>query len=439
MSERRERSLSWPLEPGVAPKIAELVAGLAAEVDAFAPGSGGTLILVELAGEANEEFLRLAERLAEAWQVRGLSSLVVDAHPAAPFTRDCFEDSPEGFTEILHYGLSPEAVVQQREGCAGQWIPAGGEWVLPLESPAEPAITLQRLSYMADRVLILADGGDAEGLLKAFRFHCHYLLKLEPAAETAAGLTLPADPPEVPEPSEPAPEPASEPAVAVHISESPPRSRRGRSALLLLLLIVPLGLYFMLGPGSERPVTPAEPADSLDSEFSPLPGRVELPYHGGAREEEVSTDQSSSGIEATPPPAAERTPDLTAAPPVEDRTAAPPAETFWATPETSRARAFTPRRRFESRQQWRSLGEYTGTFFIHVESYRDSALGAASAARRGFGQPGFQLRPTTVGDKIFHRLLVGPFLNLTAAAAVRDSLLDHTDEDYCTIVTGARE
>ena len=68
-----------------------------------------------------------------------------------------------------------------------------------------------------------------------------------------------------------------------------------------------------------------------------------------------------------------------------------------------------------------------------MESYRDSALGAASARRRGFSRAGFVLRPVRIADETRYRLCVGPFPDLEGAVAVRDSLLDQAGAAYCLV------
>jgi len=500
MSKRTERKMAWPLEPGVAPKINELVAGLAEEMDAVSPDSGGAILLIEMRAEDADEFLRLAERLAEAWKARDHSTLVVDAHPAEPFTGDCFEGSPEGLTEILHYGLSPEAASQHRDGCSGLWIPAGGKWNLPLESPDEPGLTLYRLAGLADRVLLLADAADSEGFLEAFRDRCHYRMTLVTPEEAEDLPPLPVGVPVVDEESgieeseveeaeeveeSPVPPTAPEDGSPRKLSTTPiatadyePRRSRRWLLLLLLIPILVLAWYFLLGPGSgEEPTTLAGDVADQDSGFSHLPPPTSLPYNGVPQEEEPArnADEAEAEVEKSGDDAASGggTPRLgqtvynggdsdqadTAADPAE--TAAGPRDADLPqddakreeprpveTPVTEAKRETSPpaatapaelRRRFESRSAWNRTLLHRGEFFVHVESYQDSILAVPTARARGFQGAGFELQPSDVRGKTYYRLLVGPFAELPMAAAYRDSLLDHTDENYCTIALGASE
>lgn len=499
MSKRTERKMAWPLEPGVAPKINELVAGLVDEMDAVAPDSGGAILLVEMRAEDGDEFLRLAERLAAAWKAQERSTLVVDAHPAEPFAGDCFEGSPEGLTEILHYGLSPEAAAQQRDGCSGLWIPAGGKWSLPLESPDEPGLTLYRLAGLADRVLLLADAADAEGFLEAFRDRCHYRMMLVSPEEAEDLPPLPVGEPVLAEESdaveeEAAPESPTAEATAPRgendegeapkgisvLNHDEPKRRRGRLLLLLILLpILAVAWYFALGPGGgDEPETLAAGPDDQDSGFSHLPAPANLPYNGVPDEETTDQPTTETGQEqvaadadvdaeeqtprlgetvypaeegandgdatesGTPAEMAEVTDDATddATPPVtEPREREPAAEPRPVEPRREETAAPSPRRRFESRAAWNRTLTHRGEFHVHVESYQDSLLGVQSARARGFQGAGFELSPSDVRGKTYYRLLVGPFAELPTAAAFRDSLLDHTDENYCTIAIGASE
>jgi len=449
MSECTIRKMAWPLEPGAAPKINELVAGLVDEFDDVRPGQGGQVILVELGMADAVEFLRLAERLTAAWEARGQDALVIDAHPAEPFTADCFENDPEGFTEILHYGLSPEAAVCHRDGCSGLWIPAGGKWSLPLESPDEPHLTLLRLADVAEKVLILADRDDAEGFLEAFRDSAHYRLILVPQDE-AADLS----PPSVGEPIG-APQVEAAPMVppeAETVDPSPARASRAartpvvvtgergaggrrRRLALLLLPILALAWYFALGPGrAPRDLEPAPGLAAGDSGFSHLPPPVELPYSGGGERPEPAREVEKPA--ADPAPAIDPGPSEERSPEPPARVDTESASEFVPVPARTAA---PPRRRFESRELWRRIRTDGGVFYVHVESYRDSVLGASTARSRGFGAAGFALRPQFVRGENFYRLLVGPFPALSDATAYRDSLLDHTDENYCTIAVEASE
>jgi hypothetical protein len=466
MSGRTERKMAWPLEPGIAPKINELVAGLVEEIDAVQPGSGGQIILVELGGDDAVEFLRLAERLTAAWEARGHDALVVDAHPAEPYTAACYDDSPEGLTEIFHYGLSPEAAVRHRDGCSGLWIPAGGKWNLPLESPDEPQLTLFRMTSLADKVILLADRNDSEGFLEGFRDPAHYRLILVSPDEDTDLPELPTAEPIVTAPTEEAAEGAaaeeavseSSPTQGSKIAKTPvplvgdeeTRGRRRWLFLLLLLLLLPLAWYFALGPGrTTRGEQSAEGFAASDSGFSHLPPPVESPYSAGAREEADQTDESrepAAVVKEGPPrlgegnylpdePVADESP---AKEPVSDPTPIVVETSPDPAPAIARATS-SPRRRFESRELWRRARAHEGAFYVHVESYRDSVLAASSARNRGFAAAGFALRRQPVRGEIYYRLLVGPFSALAPATAYRDSLLDHTEENYCTIAVEANE
>ncbi len=466
MSGRTERKIAWPLEAGVAPKINELVAGLVDEFELVRPSEGGQIILVEMSIDDGADFLRLTERLAAAWEARGLGALVVDAHPAEPFAADCFEGSPEGLTEIFHYGLSPEAAVRHRDGCSGLWVPAGGKWNLPLESPDEPQLTLFRLADLADKVLILADRDNAEGFLEAFRDRAHYRLILVSQDEAADLPSLPIGEPILPQATREENSKSDEPqsdllregrSSRVPVTLVEDEGGRGRRRLLipLLLAIIALAWYFTIGPGrgSQDEETPEGLAAS-DSGFSHLPPPVALPYSGGSDEREEVAQELTPEIEEAeavvapdpqeplrlgegvypdeesavldPIPEAERSSEPAA--PVESIGEPPPVRATG-----------TPRRRYESRESWRRTKMHMGDFYVHVESYQDSALGARSARERGFADVGFTLRSQLIRGSTYYRLLLGPFPAMSAAAAYRDSLLDYTEENYCTIAIKANE
>lgn len=482
MSHEHERILPWPLAPGASPRIGELVSSLDAEIDAAAVGEGGVLVLVELGPDDGPEFLRLTERLAELWEGRGLRTLIVDAHPARPFFGDMFGESPEGFTEILHYGLSPDASARSREGCAGQWIPAGGRWSLPLENPEEPGLSLYRLASQADRVLLLADATDAEGLLDALRDRCHYRLQLVPALSTGDVA-----PPPV-EAAEPAgmttshsPSETDDDLPRVVLMDDADRPRRWPLAALILVLLLAGAWALIFGPArgligrGESASTLAEGRGARET-YSPLPGPAELPYGSGAAETAdsgasarpmgaqeragmgeapaalaagSSTSTAKPAARPAAKPAAASADDVAGSPSPEPEPVTPPAKTTprpstppaatasapAPAPASSGAGHFVIRRRFEPAGAWRTLTESSGPFYVHVESYHDSALADESARRRGFQRFGFVIEPSQIGGKQWYRMLIGPFPDLPAAAAVRDSLLDQTDEDYCLLVT----
>ncbi|MCP4548873.1 MAG: hypothetical protein GY835_20665 [bacterium] len=178
MSESGIRKLVWPLQPGVVPNIAGLVVELTTEIAECGNDVGGTVVLIEAPEQGADELVRFTERMALQWEEEGLTCLIVDAHPALPFMSAQFESNQEGFCEMLHYGLSPERVAVGREGASGMWIGAGAPWSTSLESPEEPERCLRLMAEQADRVLLMADAGDGEGLLSDLQIGSHYRLVL---------------------------------------------------------------------------------------------------------------------------------------------------------------------------------------------------------------------------------------------------------------------
>jgi len=398
-----------------------------------------------------------------------LTTLVVDAHPAAPFTAELFEGSPEGFTEILHYGLSAQHVARSREGAEGMWIPAGAPWSLPLETPEEPERSLRRLAETADRVLLLAGAADEEGLLEAMRAAAHYRLLLteaaveEPALEefthaaSAPGAGDVGDSEDVGDQGEGPSE--------FSLNKERGRGRRRRLLLPAVLVVAVLAVlgWRWLGPAGSDRVAEGEDRPGRDSvsAFSPLPERADRPYHSGrsgGAEDDLAPASSAldAGVAVAGTPPGEVLPvsdDATREAPGSAEPALPPAERQ--VPETQvlppgaeqsaeMDRSSTPPpepvdpgrgswRRHESRRRWRSVLDRKGGFLVHVESYRDSALAAWSARERGFSAPGFVLRPVYVKGDTWYRLCVGPFPDLVSACAYRDSLLDQAGVDYCVI------
>ena len=117
------RSIDWPACLSNGTDLVNLAVDLAAEIETLARGGDTLLVLAECGEAGREELLSLAAIIAEQWQRSGLRGLVVDAHPARPFLpRE--EPQPEGFTEVLHYGLSPERVARRRDG-ASRATPSG--------------------------------------------------------------------------------------------------------------------------------------------------------------------------------------------------------------------------------------------------------------------------------------------------------------------------
>lgn len=462
------RRLAWPLRPGAGPAIAELVEEIAADVDAAAPPAGGALLLVEATGGGGE-LLRLAERLAAHWNAAGRAVLVVDAHPAAPFTGEIFAAGAEGFTELLLYGVSPQALGRAREGAAGTWIPAGAPWSLPLDAPEEPDRSLRRLAAAAERVLILADAGDAEGLLAALRDAAAFRLVLaEEEPVPAAGAEAPAPPAaggeEAPELSAPhvgmemppvsldgaqtaGDEPDTPRRLPVpDLTEEPPRLRRWliMAAAALVVIVAAWWLF-----GRREPAPPAPPAgnaaDAPERNLRALPDRADLPWQGAAPADSLAGEAVETPVTAPAAAEAEKTASdtatETAAPPPEaaarETPAPPPAATARETGAPPSAappgRASAPRRRYESRATWRAALEHPGAFHVQVESYLDSVLARRAGRERGFERAGVILRRASVRGRDWYRLCVGPFPDLASAAAFRDSLLDTTGEDYCVI------
>lgn len=464
--DRGERRLVWPPAPGS--ELGPLAAELAASIDAAAQ-AGSALTLIELSAGGAAAATQLCERLAAHWQAGGRRCLIVDGHPTAPFFSVLFTGSPEGFTEILHYGLSPAAATLERPHCAGLWIPAGGRWALPLESPEEPQLTLSRLLGEAERVLLLADAGNAEGLLPALRAGCHFHLRLEaatalPAVETAAVAAAPPAPvAAVPTPTSAtaplltaaAPPPVATPPVApvaarlqAPAAARSPRRRpalgrlggRGLWPILLLpagLLVLLLGVYLITGPwgGSDAPGERSIERGAGDA-FTPLPAPAALPYAAPPGEASAApADASAPADEASAPTA-----NLSAGLASSGDLALPPAATPAAgSPPAGAAAARTGalKRRFEPEGAWARLQSAPGPFFVHLESFRDSALAAEAAGRPAARRVGVRLAPATVEGVRWYRLWLGPFAELATAAACRDSLLDRAGEDYCRIVTAS--
>ncbi|MBN2171165.1 MAG: hypothetical protein JW819_07600 [Candidatus Krumholzibacteriota bacterium] len=452
------RRLAWPPRPGGGPAIAELVEEIAAAMDAAAPPAGGALLLVE-AQAGGEELPRLAERLAAHWEGAGRTVLVVDAHPAAPFTSALFAPGAEGFTELLLYGVSPQALGRTREGAAGRWIPAGGPWSLPLDAPEEPARSLRRLAAASERILILADAGDAEGLLDAMRQAAAFRLVLAaeaPAAEAPAPPPVAAEAPPVP-PHIARREMAAPGGMAAEdtgsdaprrlpvpdLQDDPPRYRLW-FLLAAAVVVILLGIWWFLGRREAAPPAPPRGAEAGAPErnLRALPDRAALPWQG----ERSTPDSLGRAAEDSLAALASRAAD---APPLDDAAAGVrDAATAPAGPAAAPARndadagppsaagggeTAAPRRRYESRATWQVAQDHAGAFHVMVESYLDSTLAARSGRERGFDRIGIILRRARVRDRDWYRLCVGPFPDLAAAAAFRDSLLDTTGEDYCII------
>ncbi len=425
---RGERRLAWPPAPGS--ELEPLAAELMASIDAAAQG-GAALALIELDAGGAAAAMQLCERLAAEWRSAGRSCLVVDGHPRAPFFDQIFAGSPEGFTEILHYGLSPAAAAQERPHCAGLWIPAGGRWALPLDSPDEPALTLSRLLGEAERVLLLADAGNAEGLLPALRQACHFRLLLEAEAPAAAPLEEPA---------------------ALRAPRGGPGARRQRGRRLWPVLLLPagamlllLGIYLITGPRDHGEQAAGSTVErGAGDTFSPLPAPAQLPYAAQHRESSSTASASAEPEPATGAPGRE---PLQAAPaglgsPVAAptatatlATATPAAATPVAVPRPVAAGEGGLLRRFEPAGAWSRLLTAPGPFYVHLESFRDSAIAAQAARAPAAQRVGVRLAPALVEGLSWYRLWLGPFADLAGAAACRDSLLDRAGEDYCRIVT----
>jgi len=342
-----------------------------AEMDASLSGRPACL-LFELDRSGLPEALRLLGELAEKWRSRGKSLLVVDAHPADPF----LSGGGEGFSEMLHYGRSPASLAEPYPELRARRILAGGMGDLPAVDPAEPARSLRRLAASADRVVLLADSRDAEGLLASFIESAAFRLRL------------------------------GDPDLDEHLARLSSRRREGRLRLILFLgLPLMVALIYLLLPdheqGGEIDLEPVRPRPAR-----PLPEKADLPYFGGA--EAVLRDSS--------------------------RALAAPAETLAADAgEAPKAAPWAPRRRGESRSAWNSALDHQGSFHLHVSSFRDSDRALLAQEEEGYAGLPVRIQPVLVKGRTWYRVLVGRFPDLRSAAAFRDSLLDQAGKNYCVI------
>jgi len=205
-------------------------------------------------------------------------------------------------------------------------------------------------------------------------------------------------------------------------------------------LLLALGIILIRGAWRGGPGPGQSIERGAGESFSPLPAPAELPYR--------AAHPVAESLAAAPPGAADNgRPERTA---VQDAPPAALAGTRAATlgalpaaepsPSTAqRAAAPTaakgPQRRFEPQASWSRLLGAPGPFYVHLASFRDSALAAEAAGSPAARRVGARLAPATVEGARWYRLWLGPFADLDAAAACRDSLLDRAGEDYCRIVT----
>jgi len=332
---------------------------LIAELDR-SQSSGGGVILMEIDRGSLAEAMRLVAELGRRWASREKSLLLVDAHPARPFL-------------------------------ACELIGAGGLGDLPLEDAAEPARALRRLAGAADRVILLVDSRDGEGMLDALIEASAFRLRL------------------------------SDPELDEHLERLAARRASGRLRLLLILgipLLVAL-IYFLLPDEAENVTLRMDPAP--EKPLRALSDEADLPYFGGGADEAaVAADSLPSEIPSetasTPPDTADQ-----------NRIAeAPEAEIGKAVP-------LAVLRRGESRSDWNSALDHSGSFHVHVSSFRDSVRALMAQEQEGFGDLPFRIEPADVKGRTWYRVQVGCFPDLASAAAFRDSLLDQAGRDFCVI------
>ncbi len=368
---------------------------------------GPRIIVFEMDRRSLAEAHRLLGELVQRWKLREKRVLVVDAHPADPFIK--FEGAPtEGFGEMLHYGLSPESVQVEFPGLPAAFIGAGGMGDLQPADPAEPARTLRRLAAFADRVILLVDSRDGEGLLEKLIDESAFRLRL------------------------------SDPELDEHLERLAARRSAGRMRMLFILGIPLLvALIYMLLPDEEN-------GEELRLEAPPptshrvrtLPEEEELPYFGGGEPRVAVADSPEVEIEAATIEA-ETVPVDSLADSQDDSQVEIPADTLLQaeveTPEAPKPAPTVAQRRGESRSAWNSALDHMGSFHVHVSSFRDSARAHLAQEREGFGTLPFRLQPVEVQGRTWYRVLVGEFHDLSAAVAFRDSLLDQAGRDFCVI------
>jgi len=90
-------------------------------------------------------------------------------------------------------------------------------------------------------------------------------------------------------------------------------------------------------------------------------------------------------------------------------------------------------RRSESQSVWSSALNHKGTFHVHVLSANDSVRALSAVNRLDLKGYPYRLKQVEVNGRTWVRILVGRFPDLVSASAFRDSLLDKTGIDYCSI------
>lgn len=377
---------------------------------------GPRVVVFEMDRRTLGEVTRLLGELGRRWRQRNKRLLVVDAHADDPFIK--FEKSPaEGFSEMLHYGLSPKSLRVKYPDLDADFIAAGGMGKLEPADPAEPARSLRRLAAAADRVILLADSRDSEGLLTPLLQEAAFRLRL------------------------------SDPELDEHLERLASRRSAGRMRMLFILGIpLVVWLIYMLLPDEDPKAelalnVPPPPSHRVRA----LPENAELPYFGGGDggdakqaadsemdsvDAEIGEYDDSKTIQTTELDSTQFQPETIAV----DIIAEAPAETTdLSEGEVAKAAPQAAQRRAESRPSWNSALDHKGSFHVHVSSFRDSARALLAQEREGFSELPVRLHPVDVEGRIWYRVLVGEFPDLLSAAAFRDSLLDQAGRDFCVI------
>jgi hypothetical protein len=351
---------------------------LMADLDA-SQSAGKGFILFEMDRRSLAEARRLLDDLAKRWKDRGKRLLVVDAHPAEPF----ISGRAEGFSEMLHYGSSPSSLKSNLSELDADFIGAGGMGDLAPLDPAEPARSLRRLAASADRVILLADSRDSEGLLDTLIEESVFRVRL------------------------------SDPELDEHLARLASRRGAGRQRLMFFLIIPLLMVLVYLFLPDEEPAVGIR-IDPPSSRISrALPENAELPYFGGSiesKEDSVILPQAEVVVEFEVKPLL----DLDV---VESGKPAPPVVY----------------RRDESRDIWNSVLDHKGNFHVHVSSFRDSARAILAQEREGYSDLPITIQSTVVKGRTWYRVHVGCFPDLVSAVAFRDSLLDQAAKEFCVI------
>jgi hypothetical protein len=377
---------------------------------------GPRVIVFEMDRRTLGEVTRLLGELHQRWRARDKRILIVDAHADDPFIK--FDQSPaEGFSEMLHYGLSPENLRVKFPGLDADFIAAGGMGKLAPADPAEPARSIRRLAAAADRVILLVDSRDGEGLLSTLLEESAFRLRL------------------------------SDPELDEHLERLASRRSAGRMRMLFILGIPLLvWLVYMLLPDEDPKAelaldVPPPPSHRVHA----LPENADLPYFGGGNGGEVAQDTSSEvdftlavigeGDDSTvaEPSEPDSTPLQQENTPEESHTQIPEEAQDLRGTKVVKAAPRAAQRRAESRVNWNSALDHKGSFHVHVSSFRDSARALLAQEREGFSELPVRLHPVDVEGRTWYRVLVGEFPDLLSAAAFRDSLLDQAGRDFCVI------